>query len=66
VRSDTATVAGPPRLTSVNTHHQVARCSMTSVVVLDVEDSNRSLTWEGRSPVGAPLTMSSTFIRRGG
>ena len=40
VRSDTVTVAGPPLLTSVNTRHQVIRCSMPCVVVLDVVSSN--------------------------
>jgi hypothetical protein len=43
VRSSAVTVAGLPRLTSVNTPHQVTRCHMPSVVVLDVAGSNRSL-----------------------
>jgi len=49
VRSDAVTVAGPQLLTSVNTRHQVIRCSMPCVVVLGVG---------GSSPLAHPIVYN--------
>jgi hypothetical protein len=69
VRPDAVAVAGPLLLNSVNTRHQVTRCGMPCVVVLDVVGSNRSLA--SPAPVAAysseiqqPIRAAATLGRR--